>query len=182
MQSFSVDEIQDNPLVEKALQQTITEHLLEAEAQNRQIGVSDNEVNAYLSEVARRNNMNLNEFSEALQSEGLSIDQYAQRIRMEILKSKFGSRFFQDEADITEEEVDAYLSNHKELIESDGKVTLSQIFIAKELHSDSEAKKLLSEINEKLNAGVSFPLMASQISESPEGRAGGSLGELTIKE
>lgn len=180
--ALTAEDLDENPAVKKLLDQAILENLLEVEAKTRQIGVSDAEVNAYLSEVARRNDMSEEEFSAALKAEGLSLERYASRIKMEILKSKFSSQVLQEGNAVTENEIDTFLKNHPELTTSDGKITLSQILLTHDRHSESEAKKILLSIKEKLTEGGSFPSLAARHSESPEAAEGGSLGVMALSD
>ncbi|HMO02749.1 MAG TPA: SurA N-terminal domain-containing protein [Oligoflexia bacterium] len=71
-----------------ALEAVIFERLVEAEARERKLGVSDSEVGEYLKEVARQNGLTDSELEKRLKAEGKSLQEYRKFVRGEILKSK----------------------------------------------------------------------------------------------
>ncbi|MBX7144518.1 MAG: peptidylprolyl isomerase, partial [Oligoflexia bacterium] len=156
---------------------------LSSEAGAKKISVDDDDVERYVEEVARRNNLSKDGFEKALLQQKRSLDDYRQFVRSEITKSKLAGSLAQSGASVSDEEVDAYIKDHGNLGASGNKVKLAQILISTASRSDTEAHAVAEKVRDRLIAGESFATLAREISDGSEGREnGGILGIVAEKD
>lgn len=165
-----------DPEVGAVLDGIILEKLVTEEAETKKIGVSEGEIDAYVDEIASKNGLSKQAFQEALTKENRDFAGYKEQVKVEILRSKLISSYVQRNGGVTSEDLENYVKEHPELSRSGKKVKLSQILIGTENRTEDEAKKITTEIRERLVKGENFGKLAAQFSESPDGREGGSLG------
>lgn len=164
----------------QALDGLIFEQILSAEAERRNVRVSDEEVDAYVGQVAQRNSLSPQAFEEALKNENRSLNEYRKQIRLEILRSKIAANYVRTTAAVTDEDVEKYIKER--MGSSDPKpsngarIALRQIMLAKYTYTSEQAKEIFDIVKAKLDEGVSFPDLAKQYSNAPDAQDGGSLG------
>lgn len=166
----------------QVLDAAILEQVVQDEAQNRKIGVSDDEISNFLAEVATRNGLSTDGFKQALQAEGTDFESYKKQVRVEILKSKLGAAVLQGGIAISKSELDQYLNQDPLAHNSGNKIRLRQIFVAKAEKQASAAKEKVEAAYAQLKDGEEFADIAKQYSESPDAAEGGLLGEVTENE
>ncbi|MCB0333833.1 MAG: peptidylprolyl isomerase [Bdellovibrionales bacterium] len=174
-EAMSLSEASRNPEVRYILDALILEKLIEEEALSQKLSVTDNEILSYISEVANRNGLALEDFYKALDKEGISKDKYQHQVKFDILRSKLASTMMRKGVGISEEEVDRYIEEHPEISHSGTKLKLRQIFISTENRSDEDAKELIEAIRSELEDD-DFPQLSRKYSESSERSDGGLLG------
>jgi peptidyl-prolyl cis-trans isomerase SurA len=177
---LTIKEASENPDFNRTLDAVILEQLVELEAAQRRITVSDAEINDYLSEIAKRNSLSRDEFLAALKSENRSETEYRAQVKIDILRSKLASSLTRGAVAVSDEEIDAALSKDEVKPTSGATVTLRQILISTDKHNDDDAQRIISQLQEKLSDGEKFDELASSYSESPEATDGGSLGTLPL--
>jgi len=160
----------------RVLDVLITQRLIEAEAEQRKLKVGEDELKAYLNEVARRNLLSPDGFEQALRSQGIDVDDYKEQIKIEILKSKLTAQLVHSSVGVTQEEIEEYLRQHPEFSKSGSKVKLRQVVIAFAGRSQEQARSRMAELREKFKAGASFAELAQEYSDGPEAGEGGLLG------
>jgi peptidyl-prolyl cis-trans isomerase SurA len=178
----SFREISSDPGAQRALDELITERIILEESESKRYHVADEELEAYIDEVAQRNGMTRPQFLEALAAEGRSLDEYRHQIRIEILKTRLLSSQMRTSVAVTDQEVDEYLKDHAERSSVGAKVELRQILVSSQNRNWDQIKARLKEIVLKLDAGEDFDDLAEKYSDSSEGKRGGSLGELSVKD
>ena len=174
--SLTLEQASQDPEARAVLDQQIMDLLIEEEAESRKIGVSDAEVTDYISEVAARNKLSLEGFEKALADERKNLADYKHALRIEILKSKLSSSFVRGSVSVSDEEIDAYLSEHRELTKSGSKVRLRQILLRVDRMGDEEAHALIDRIAARVRGGEEFANLAEEFSQAPEAKDGGKLG------
>ncbi len=178
---LSPAEASSDPEFARVLDALILSRLIEVEAQQRKLAVFENEINEYLEEVSKRNNMSREEFIEALKRENHSEAEYREQVKSDILKSKLAAALSRGSSAVSDAEVDTAIKEQR----GDSKkqtgtvVTLRQIVISSQLHDEEDSEKLLAEVRAKLEEGEKFDDLARMYSESPERDDGGSLGALS---
>jgi peptidyl-prolyl cis-trans isomerase SurA len=178
----SVDQASSDPGARSMLDILIMERLVEEDAEARRLGASNEEIDAYISEIAQRNGMRLDGFKTALASEGRDYDEYRQQVRLEILKGKLASAYLRGGVTVSDDEVDAYLKEHPDLSQQGSKVELSQIFVSNEGRTPEEARALLEKAQADLNSGVTFLDVVEKYAEESEKPTGGALGLVNEQE
>ena len=165
-----------DPEVQYALDRMVLEQLILAEAENRRISVVDAEIDAYMNEVASRNQLTREGFEQALIKEHHNIANYRAQAKVDILRSKLASQIAQSGVGVSDEEVKKYLEQNPVLSKSGSKVKLRQILITEDGKADGEAKLLAEKVYKEAQAGEDFSELARQFSDGPEASEGGSLG------
>ncbi len=156
----------------------ITERLIEEDTANRHIGVSSAEVDTYVEEIAKRNQLSPDQFTQALAREGKNLIQYKEQVRLDILRSKLTTQYLQNSVTVSKDEIDQYLKDNPRIAQGGIKLKLSQILITLNGKSEAQAETIIEEAKSRLAKGESFPVVAASLSEGIEGKEGGSLGIL----
>ena len=159
-----------------ALETLIMEKIILQEAEQKKVAVSNSEIDEYINEVAKRNNMSRDGFEAALVNENKNIEEYKRALKIDILKSKLTSTYVRGAVAVSEDEIDKYIEANPELSKSGSKVKLSQILITLNDKTEEDALAKLVEVQSELNTGASFAELAKKYSEGSEAREGGSLG------
>ena len=160
----------------RVLDTLIMDYLIEAEAESRKLKVSDQEVEGYLNEVARRNGLSRDAFEVELRHQVGDLEAYQRRVRVEILRSKIISQLVHSPDGVTSSEIQQYISDHPELAKSGTKVRLRQIFIDARNRPLQEAQERTQEVMSQLAQGEDFEQLARQYAESGTEENDGLLG------
>lgn len=179
--NFTLEQIKKNQECLQTLNRLILHKLVILEASSQRISVSDNEIDSYTKEIAKRNGLSLNQFKKALNRENRTVTGYKEEIKTEILKSKLIAKMFQEGIAISDKDIENYIAEHPELEESGTKYKLRQILISKTGKNAGKLKKTAAEIEELLKQGEDFSDIATRFSDSPEAAEGGLLGTVAIK-
>lgn len=188
---------------EQALSLLIDEHLMNAEAEQQGINITQQRLQEVLTNIARENNMTLEQLHEAAKQHGIQWDSYVANIGEQVKMEDLRTRVVQSRVHVSEFDVDAFLAQHptgmypehkqavvnqpryekREVVERtfDPKaVAFQHIYIrVPEGASEEEvaaAKKKADEALAKIRKGASFASVARQYSDGAEAQKGGDLG------
>ncbi len=146
------------------------------EARKMNIVVSEKEVDMAIDTIRNKYGLTEEEFKEAIEKQGLSYQEYKEKIYEQILVSKVENFAVRSKIIVTDEEIDSYLKNNRDLTSSEG-YRLRQIFIPVFTEEDkTRAERKASEIMELLKKGEPFDAVAIRFSEGPNASRGGDLG------
>lgn len=180
--SISLSEVSTDADARRALETLIFERLLDAEAASRKMTVVDGEIDRYIDEIAKRNNLTVEGFKAALAAEHRDFADYRSQVKGDILRSRLSQVVMQAGVAVTETEVDRYLAEHPELTGSGAKLKLRQIFVDRSRHTESAALEKLDAARSRIAAGEDFRAVAAALSESPDASDGGLLGVVAEKD
>jgi peptidyl-prolyl cis-trans isomerase SurA len=166
----------------KALDALIFERLIEEEATAKRISATDSDIEEYLNEVAKRNGLSRSEFEKALLADGRTLSAYKQQVRLDILRTRLASSMTRGGVSISDAEVDEYIRNHSEIIQSEGTVKLRQIVISSFGRDPTTLRARTSEIFQALEGGEKFADLATRFSEGPQASDGGLIGVVAEKD
>ncbi len=152
----------------KVLQTMIDRTLTRQEAVRQQISVSDDEVQAAIDNFKQQNGLDQEAFEKGLASEGISLEEYRERIREDIMHSHLVNRVVRSRIIVTREEIEAYYHAHPEKFKGEKKYHLYNILVA----TEAEAQQVLS----RLDQGLSFSEAAQRFSTASNAGDGGELG------
>lgn len=173
--SLTLKEASQDPEARETLEALVLDRLIQEDAAAKHISVSEAEINSYIEEVAQRNSLTREQFTAALAGEGKTIEQYVNRIRVDILRSKIIGQYIQSAVSVSSEEVEKYLEDHPNLKKSGAKIKLSRILLAHETdQAMSDAR--VAELQARIAANEDFSSLARQYSQGPESKEGGLLG------
>ncbi len=145
------------------------------EAKKMDINVTESEVNRSIAMIRNKYGLNEKEFIKAIEAQGLTYDEYKERIYEQILASKAINLAVASKIIVTDEDIDAYLKENKG--SSEEGYRLRQIFLAK--LSPEDNKRILEKVKtimEHLKKGEPFDTVALRYSEGPNASRGGDLG------
>lgn len=180
--NLNTSQASSDPEFRFALDQMIQDLLVREEAKLRRLpAVSNEEVEGYLQEVAKRNGIDRSGLEAELKKEGINLESYKSKIEIDILKSKLAGALARDGAGVTNEDIDAYTKDHPELSQSGVKLKLRQILISAnsrngETRTDEQELQTIETLKNELNDGKDFSELAKNNSDGAEASEGGSLG------
>ncbi len=162
--SESVKELKRN-----LLNQLIEQHLFLAEAGRLKLDVGPDELNQAVDRI--KGDYASGEFEAMLQKQQVTIEEWKERLRRELLSQKVINQAVPENIPVTEEEVQIYYKQHSKEFARPNEVRARQIVVANE-----EAAKALRL---QLVQGADFASLAKTRSLSPDKEQGGDLGFFT---
>lgn len=167
-------------LVKQVLDRLIIEDLQLQLAARYGITVDDNELNGAVAEVAKRNNLTLEQFRKAVQSEGLAFDSIKEQIKNEIIISRVRQRVVGDRIRITDQEVTNFLNSEIGKMQLSEEYYLASILVPVPQGSSyavtQKAEQKATEIYEQLEKGADFAKLAIASSSGDKALEGGEIG------
>ncbi|MDE0286238.1 MAG: peptidylprolyl isomerase [Gammaproteobacteria bacterium] len=149
-------------------------------AQNTGIRVDDETLNRTISNIARENELSLNQFREILEQDGYGYENFRREIRDEILISRLQQRQVDNRVIVTDREIDNYLSNQEHQGETDIEFHIAHILIAIPEGASSRqvtrARETAEQALSELQGGGDFASMAATYSDGQQALDGGDLG------
>jgi len=156
----------------QVLNQLVESSLVVQEAQRLGISVDDADVDRAVENFKKEHNLNQERLELGLAAQGMTLEQYRERIREQILQSMIVSRAVRAKVVVTDEEIKAYYDTHYQEFKAKKKYHLKNIIVR-----DATA---LSTVQEKLENKVDFSQVAKDYSVGSNASAGGELGEFDI--
>ncbi|WP_020677604.1 peptidylprolyl isomerase [Geopsychrobacter electrodiphilus] len=157
---------QQKLLLRQALSQLIDQELLMAEAQQRGIEVSEQELQQEIA--ALRGNYTAAEYQDILLSSGQKPEHWKHQLRIRLLGVKVAARITEAKIHISPTQIEEFYLQHRADYSRPEQVRARQILLT----TTEEAINLRS----RLIAGETFATLAKQHSLSPERVNGGDLG------
>ena len=178
---LSMQEAATSSEAKEALDQMIQERLISEEAKLRRVVVTDEEVEAYLDELATRNGLSREAFEQVYKEQKKQdISVFKKEIETQILKSKLAGDLIRGSSAVTDTEIENYIKDHPEYKHETSKIKLAQILLK---GNDLTVVKLARKIHAQLVEDPDlFEELAEKYSQSPEAENGGVLGELNEKD
>lgn len=158
----------ERDMLHKLIDRTLTSQ----EAARHKISVSDTDIQAAIENFKQQNNMDQQAFEKGLEAEGLTLEEYRERIREDIMQSMLINRAVRSKVIVTQTEIDAYYEAHPEKFTGEKKYHLRNILMEKE----EDMAKVIS----RLEQGLSFQEAARQFSMGTNAKEGGDLGVFDI--
>jgi peptidyl-prolyl cis-trans isomerase SurA len=164
----------------QVLDRLIVEEIQAQHAERAGIKVSDEQVNAAMADIVKRQNITLAQLPERLTAEGIDYSQYRNELRREIARQILRQREVVSRIVVTPHELDQYIEQQKKTASSANEYNVSHILIA--LPQDAKpaqlaaAMKLAHDVDDRARNGEDFSKMAVTYSQSETALDGGSLG------
>jgi len=164
----------------QVLDRLVLDEIQAQHADRAGIKVSDEQVNAALTDIAKRQNLTLAQLPAQLAAEGIDYPSYRNDLRREIARQILRQRDVIQRIVITPHELDQYLDHQKRTASSTNEYNVSHILIA--LAQDakpaqlSAAMKLAHDVDDRARNGEDFGKLAITYSQSESALEGGSLG------
>ena len=169
-----------NVLRQQVLERLVLQEIQVQHASKAGVKVSDENVNAALQDVAKRNNMTLTQLPEALAKQGVDYAAYREEIRREITLQLLRQRDVLQRISVTPREIDQFLEKQAKAPSEHNEYNVSHILIAvgqeaTQAQLDAAAKRA-TEVYERAKGGEDFAKLAVAYSNSQTAFEGGALG------
>ena len=170
----------ENVLRKQILERLITDTLQIQYAAQTGLKVDDNQLDKTIERIAEQNQMTLTEFSEALAKDGVSMRKFRSDIRNEITIARLREREVDGRVNVTESEIDNFLTSQAANTENQDEFEISHILIRTPEEGATEdvqkAKAKVDAAVKELNNGKSFAEVSASFSDAPNALEGGKLG------
>ena len=171
----------EGSLNRQVLELMITKSIIFQEAKARGVKITDTQLNTTLQGLAKRNNLTLAQFREALIEQGMDYNKFREDIKKELAITRIQNGYASQNVDVSEQEVDDFMHRNSEGSDS-LEYRLSHILISlpdgASSEQVSEARTTINAIAERLEAGEDFAELASTLSAGNNALQGGDLGWL----
>ena len=165
--------------LKRGLDQLIDDRLIEAEAVQVGVDVSDDEVNRQVEALAKQNNMEMPTFREALAAQGIEFDTVKDSLRRQALQFRL-LQYKVKPRKVSDEEVQsAYAAQNSD---PEQELKVRNLFVPTPEGSTAEtlliAQRKAEEAVRRIARGDEFAVVARDLSTAPSAREGGDLGWL----
>ncbi|MEW6671494.1 MAG: SurA N-terminal domain-containing protein [Thermodesulfobacteriota bacterium] len=162
------------------LDRLIDQKLTDQEIKKAKLAVSDEELDSTLQKIKEKNFYSDADFRKALAEDGMSLEEYRNNMKEQILRSRLVNREVKSKVVITEQDVKDYYEAHSEEYGREQKYHLRNIIMrlsqtAGEVEKQDTLRRMAGVL-EKLQNGESFEQLARRYSESNLAAEGGDLG------
>jgi len=162
------------------LDRLVDQKIEDQEIKRAKVEISEEQIDQTIERIKETNYLTDEQLREALAKDGLSMEEYRQKIKNQILRTRLVNLKVKSKIVITKEDIKAYYEKHIKEYGGTQKYHLRNIIMKVPLFSDSgaksEIKEKMDEILKKLKDGESFEALAAKYSESPAASDGGRLG------
>jgi peptidyl-prolyl cis-trans isomerase SurA len=170
---------------QQVLQGLIEQKLIESEIKRLGIDVTEVEIEAYIDRIKQANNYDDESLKLALARQGITMQEFRDRVRTEILRDEYVHFRLRDKVRVRDEDVQAYYTLHPDEFAAEAIVKIAEIRL--NLPPDADEAQLqgvyvtMNSVYEKLLAGEDFAALARAHSQGPTAADGGVLGEFKIE-
>jgi peptidyl-prolyl cis-trans isomerase SurA len=171
---------EENILRKQILERLISDTLQLQYAAQIGLKIDDNQLDKTIERIAEQNQLTLTEFSNALAKDGISMRKFRADIRNEITIARLRDREVDGRVNVSESEIDNYLTSQSSLNENTDEFEISHILIRTPEEGATEdiqkAKAKVDEAVTQLNSGTNFAKVSASFSDAPNALEGGNLG------
>ncbi len=172
----------DAILEKQILEQMILQRIQLQIAQRAGIRVDDETINKVISNIARENRLNLQQFRQVLAQDGYQFDEFREKIKDEIIINRLQQKQVQSRVAVTPREVDYYLKNLANRENANEEFHVAQILIPLPdgaTPAQIKTTRLKAEaVHKLLLDGDDFAKTAMAVSRGRRALEGGDLGWL----
>lgn len=167
-------------LQKQILERLINDRLLLQYAAQTGVRVDDTQLDKTVERIAEQNKMSVPDFRAALEQEGISYRKFREDIRNEIIIARLREREVDNRVNVTEAEIDNYLTTQSSRGDIQDEFEISHILIRTPEEGSPEELQKLREKAEKalkqLQDGTNFAEVSASMSDAPNALEGGKLG------
>jgi peptidyl-prolyl cis-trans isomerase SurA len=167
-------------LSKQVLERLIVDRALVHEAAARGVSVDERQIDSAFARLAQQNRLSAAQLSAQLGRDGISVVQFREDLRNEILITRLREREVDARMQITEADIDAFLAEQGSSTDRPPLFNIAQILlrIPEGASSDQIDRQRArgEEVLKQLAAGADFAKMAAAYSDAPDAMTGGVLG------
>lgn len=169
-----------NILEKQILERLIADSLQLQLAAQTGLKVDDTQLDKTIERIAAQNKMGIEEFKIAIEKDGISMRKFREDIRSEITIARLREREVDNRLNVSEGEIDNYLTTQANRGEEQDEFEISHILIRTPEDSSPEdlqkAKTKTQEALKQLTGGASFAQVSAALSDAPNALEGGAMG------
>jgi len=169
---------------EDMLNQLIDQKLTDQEIKRYKISVSDKEIDGTVEQIKNTNHYTDESLRNILASQGMSYDEYREKIKEQILRAKLVNIEVRSRVVITPEETRAYYERHPELFQGIRRYHLRNILMKAPASENPNAEQDVAEkfklVLDQFRSGQSIEDLARRYSEAPNRDQGGDVGFFSL--
>jgi peptidyl-prolyl cis-trans isomerase SurA len=170
----------ENVLRKQILERLISDALQLQYAAQTGLKVDDNQLDKTIERIAEQNQMSVKEFGDALNADGITMAKFRADIRNEITIARLREREVESRVNVSESEIDNFLTTQASSNENRDEFEISHILIrTPEEGSTEDVQKAKAKVDEAIKAlqdGASFEKVSASYSDAPNALEGGNLG------
>jgi peptidyl-prolyl cis-trans isomerase SurA len=170
----------ENVLQKQILERLISDSLQLQFAAQTGVKVDDTQLNKTIERIAEQNKLTVAEFTSLLEKDGTSMRKFREDIRNEITIARLREREVDNKLNISEAEIDNYLTTQANRGEEQDEFEVSHILIRTPEDASPEdlenAKEKTKEALKQLADGKSFAQVSAEFSNTPNALEGGAMG------
>lgn len=164
----------------RAVEAVVDDMIVQMETRDAGLAPSAAEIDAYIEQIKKRNNLSDEKLAEALEAQGMTVERYREQVQRELTRSALVSKTLRGHVNVTPEEVEQYYKDHPDEFSMAESVRVQHIlFPFKAGMSVSDAEQLVAEAErarQRLQAGESFDDVSRDAATGPANGIGGDLG------
>jgi len=165
---------------EQILNQLIDQKLTDQEVKRYNITVSEAAIDNTIEDIKKRAFLTDEELRKSLQTEGLTMESYRERIRNQILRTRLVNLEVKSKIVITDEDIRAVYERDRAKYGGEKRYHLRHILLGSRAKGNpaemARTRQQMEELYRQLTEGASFVALAKAHSESPMAQDGGDLG------
>jgi peptidyl-prolyl cis-trans isomerase SurA len=170
----------DSVLRKQVLDRLIMQRIQLERAQQDGITISDDQLNAALEDVAKRNNIAFADLPTVLAQQGIDYASYREDMRQQLTLGLLRQRDVLQRIVVTPREIDQFLSRQAKQPAADEEYSVSHILIAVPPNASpaqlAQAQQRAEDVYHRASKGEDFAKLAVAYSNSEDALEGGSLG------
>ncbi len=168
-------------LIEQVLQRLIVERLQLQLAQRRGIQIDDLSLDQAMRNLAKRNNLTLEEFRDAIVKQGLDYIAFRDQVRNEMVLAQLRRRTIDQSIQVTESEIEELvIKSDEDLLKKEYEYNIAHILIAVPENPKPEqiekSKQRTALVYDRAVSGRNFAQLAIAASDAQDALQGGDLG------
>jgi peptidyl-prolyl cis-trans isomerase SurA len=162
------------------LQRLIEEKIALNKIKELDIKVTESEIDSAIKTLQRDNQWSFKDLEIMLKDQGLTLDEYRDRIKKEIQRHKLVDFEVKSRIIISDQDIENYYEANKDKFQREPGVELATIFLFNRNPNDPQAKEKIiqegTELLQRIRDGAGFGRIAEEHSEGPAAKEGGYLG------
>ncbi len=178
--------IQPDSLEKQVLERMIRDTIQLQQAKQFGITIDDLMLNRMLEQLAKTNNLSLDAFREAIESQGINYTRFREQTREEFVINQLQQRLIANKTTVSDQEIQQYLKQIESNDTSNVSYHLRHLLIATPESATPEdigkAKLQAESVYKKIQAGSKFEDMAIKYSNGRNALKGGDLGQRKANE
>ena len=161
------------------LDNMIDEKLVFQFAEEREIKISEEEIDKAIENILSKNKINLQTLEDALRKEGMDMETYRKRMKEQMMTRRVSGMEISP-AQITDIEARKHYDQNRDIYMRQGRVRASHIILLASKKADplfyEDAKKRILDIQKEIEGGLDFAEAAKSYSQDGSSQKGGDLG------